>query len=210
MENKNDNNNGDSNDICFRTLKGGWGVGEDSFQKRATIVSKLLLSSKMSWQSNLQRDFYSFLRDIAEAPKASASIWWIWQCFIHWFNWTTRVILYCKLSFKKITPSKSYFRLEGAPTFKSRGFTPRFLVDVSDILYFFRLGEGSPRRQEGGRFIENSRKGRGLPGEGARDRGAGRVSAVDLAGGGGEFFFRGRPSHQGFGSCAVPSRSGCY
>ena len=69
------------------------------------------------------------------------------------------------------------------------------LVDVSDIFYFFLLGEGSgsPRRQGGGdRFlIENPRRGGGVPGGG----GAGRVSVANrgiLGGEGGvNIFFSG-------------------
>ena len=70
-----------------------------------------------------------------------------------------------------------------------------YLVDVSDIFYFFGSGEGKggPRRQEGawvGSFIENIRRwARGLEGVCGR-----------LGGGGGGFFvyifFWGRNSHQ--------------
>ena len=55
-------------------------------------------------------------------------------------------------------------------------------VDVSDIFYFFCSGEGKgepPRRREGGGrfFIENPRRGGGLPGGWVGGRGAGRVFA---------------------------------
>ena len=63
-------------------------------------------------------------------------------------------------------------------------------MDVSDIFYFFSArgrGRGSPGRQGGGvvRFvIENPRRGGGSPGGGGVSRGAGRVSAGNLGGGG--------------------------
>ena len=72
-------------------------------------------------------------------------------------------------------------------------------MDVSDI-FFFCSGEGKGESEApgggGGRFfIENPRRGEGSPG-GAGGRGAGRVSARNLGGGGPNIFFRGRNSHQ--------------
>ena len=75
-------------------------------------------------------------------------------------------------------------------------------MDVSDIFYFFLLGEGkgeseAPGGGEGGRyFIENPRG--GSPGGWGQGGGrAGRVFAENLGGGGGaNFFFRGRNAHQ--------------
>ena len=70
------------------------------------------------------------------------------------------------------------------------------LADVSDIFYFFLLGEGEGRvrgRREGGGcrfFIENPRGGGGS----RRGRGAGRVSAANWGswgGGGTKYFFSG-------------------
>ena len=76
------------------------------------------------------------------------------------------------------------------------------LVDVSDIFYFFLLGEGEGRVRGAGRgggliFIENPRRGGGL--QEGRGRGAGRVSAANWGiwrGGAKFFFFRGRNVHQ--------------
>ena len=75
-----------------------------------------------------------------------------------------------------------------------------FLVDVSDIFYFFSArggGRGSPRRRPGGGdggsfFIEKPRRG-GL--QDGRGREAGRVSAAnwEFWGGGGAKYFFSRP-----------------
>ena len=74
-----------------------------------------------------------------------------------------------------------------------------FLVDVSNILYFFLLGggEGSTRCQEvsGVAFLLKIPVGGGvLPREGGGARG---LSAGNF-GGGAKYFFRGRNAHQGF------------
>ena len=73
------------------------------------------------------------------------------------------------------------------------------LVDVSDIFYFFCLGEGrgSPGRQGGGGGSLKIPGGAGVFQEGAgRGEGAGRASAGNLGGGGLNFFFHGRNAHQ--------------
>ena len=83
-------------------------------------------------------------------------------------------------------------------------------MDVSDIFYFFLLGEGewgSSRRQDGGDpfFIENPRRGGGGF---RRDRGAGRVSAANwgIGGGGGlNIFFRGKVMRQQLFSFQSPA-----
>ena len=57
-----------------------------------------------------------------------------------------------------------------------------FLVDVSDIFYFFLLGEGKGESEVGGGgsvFIENSRRRERVS---RRGRGAGRVSVANLWG----------------------------
>ena len=74
-------------------------------------------------------------------------------------------------------------------------------MDVSDIFYFFSprgRGRGCPRRRDGGGgdfSMENPRRGvsRWV---GAGGRGAGRVFAENLGGGGLNIFFRGRNAHQ--------------
>ena len=68
----------------------------------------------------------------------------------------------------------------------------RYLVDVSNIFYFFCSGEGKGELEAPGRgggrffFIENPRRGGVLPREGlgGGGRGAGRVPAGNLDGGG--------------------------
>ena len=76
-----------------------------------------------------------------------------------------------------------------------------YLVDVSDIFYFFCSGEGkgAGRGGEGRFFIENPRRGGGLPGGWRRGGGGGEVPGGCLRGMGGgglNIFFRGRNSHQ--------------
>ena len=83
----------------------------------------------------------------------------------------------------------------GACSEKSSGATQN-LVDVSDIFYFFCLGEGkgeseAPGRWRGGRvFVENARRG-GAPSRRGREGVCG-----EFRGGGPKYFFRGRNSHQ--------------
>ena len=70
-----------------------------------------------------------------------------------------------------------------------------FLVDVSDIFYFFRSGEGrgvrgAGRGQVGFFFLmQKSQEGGGVSPGGGRGRGAGRVSEGNWRGGGQIFFF---------------------
>ena len=79
-------------------------------------------------------------------------------------------------------------------------------MDVSDIFYFFLLGEGK-RRVQGARsravgrfFVENARRGGGVFQErGGGGEGPGGFLQRIMGGGGGlNFFFRGRNSHQVF------------
>ena len=76
---------------------------------------------------------------------------------------------------------------------------------------FFLLGGGGVRgaRGAGGcrSFIENPRRGEGLPGEGGGGRRAGRVSAGNSGGGGAKYLFRGRNSHQEEYPCTQDSKS---
>ena len=73
-----------------------------------------------------------------------------------------------------------------------------FLVDVSDIVYFFfsarGSGRGSPGRQGGGGgsvfLLKIPGEGGGLPG-GGWGEGAGRVSAGNCGGGGAKYLFSG-------------------
>ena len=73
-----------------------------------------------------------------------------------------------------------------------------YLVDVSDIFYFFFSGggEGGVRvARKGVGFIENPR--RGVSSRRGGGRGTGRVSAGEFGGGGGDsYFFRGPNSYQ--------------
>ena len=68
-----------------------------------------------------------------------------------------------------------------------------FLVDVSEIFYFFCSGEGKGESEAPGRgggsvfFMDNPRRG-ALP-NGGGGRGAGRVFAGNLGGGGAKYFF---------------------
>ena len=70
-------------------------------------------------------------------------------------------------------------------------------MDVSDIFYFFCPGEGKEESEapgEGGVrfFIENPRRGGvSRAGGGGQGRGAGRVFAGNLGGGGAKYFFFG-------------------
>ena len=72
-----------------------------------------------------------------------------------------------------------------------------YLVDVSDIFYFFSVrggGRASPSRGgEGGSvfFIENPSKGGGVPGVGAGPRGREDVRGSFWGGGGLDIFFSG-------------------
>ena len=69
-------------------------------------------------------------------------------------------------------------------------------MDVSDIFYFFLLGEGewgSPRRWEGGGsvFIENTRRG-GVSRTGRAEGPGGCLRRIgELGGGGAQYFFSG-------------------
>ena len=77
-----------------------------------------------------------------------------------------------------------------------------FLADVSDIFYFFLLGEGKGESEAAGRgavryFIDNPRRGGGSPG-GAKGPGGCLRRIGDLGGGGLNIFVRGRNVHQGF------------
>ena len=77
-------------------------------------------------------------------------------------------------------------------------------MDVSDIFYFFRSGEGkdeseAPGRGGGGRFlIENPKKGGGLLGGGGGGGGTRGLEGVcgELGGRGLNIFFRARNAHQ--------------
>ena len=83
--------------------------------------------------------------------------------------------------------------------------TKHFLVDVSDIFYFFCSGEakGEPEGPGGGGgrfFMENPRRGGGgFPPAGGGRGGEGREGVSGEFGGGAlNIFFRGRKSHQDF------------
>ena len=75
-----------------------------------------------------------------------------------------------------------------------------FLLDVSDITYFFFSGEGkweseAPGKGRGLFFLENHMRG-SVPGERGGGRGAGRVSAGRRGGGEAKYVYRGRNPHR--------------
>ena len=77
----------------------------------------------------------------------------------------------------------------------------QYLLDVSDIFYFFSARGGereSPRRREGGGGVDFIEISKGALSRRGRGQGPGKVSAANwgIGGGGLNIFFRGRNVHQ--------------